>query len=260
MNIKKELKKIGLHESDIEVYMYLLKNGLSYPAQISKGTEVSRTNTYNVLRRLEEKGLIEKQKKRNKKAYLATDPKSLFRTIERKKERAEKILPDLKAMYNKKKNKPTIRFYDGFEQVKDLLEQSLGAEEIFAIGSTKQMYSLDPSFFDRWLKKLSENNIVFNDILSYASKETTERQIKEALGKLHDVTYLPKKYEDVPTDILIWENNIGVIHYDKPVFGTIISNEKLARTFKILFKTLKEWAPEKNKKNVGSKMKQKLNR
>jgi sugar-specific transcriptional regulator TrmB len=260
MDIKKELKKIGLHESDIGVYMYLLENGLSYPAQISKGTEVSRTNTYNVLRRLEEKGLIEKQKKRNKKAYLAKNPESLFRTIERKKERAEKILPNLKAMYNKKKNKPTIRFYDGVEQVKDLFEQCLEADEIFAIGSTNNMHNLDPDFFDRWLRKLKEENIIINDVLTYASKESTEDQIKEELSKLHDVTYLPKKYEDVPTDILIWGDNIGVIHYDKPVFGTIITNEKLAQTFKILFKTLTEWAPEKNKKGIETKMKNKLNR
>ncbi|MFB6226396.1 MAG: TrmB family transcriptional regulator [Candidatus Paceibacteria bacterium] len=247
MDIYQELSEIGLNKSDIKVYMYLLENGLSYPPQIAKGTGITRTNTYNVLRRLQEKGLIEIQKKRKRKAYLATNPEALLRAVEKKKEKIERILPDLKALYNKKENKPTIKFYDGFEQIKEIMNQILDAEEIYTIGSPQQLKNLDPDYYHDLVKKLSENNVISHDILTYATKKDAGKKLKESLGDLQDATFLPQKFDDIPTDMVVWGDNLATLHYEEPVFGTVITNQKLADSFKIIVKTLKMWAPEKQK-------------
>jgi hypothetical protein len=66
------------------------------------------------------------------------------------------------------------------------------------------------------------------------------KKIKEILRELYDATLLPKKYNDIPTNILIWENNIALIDFSQPIFGTVLSNVSLAKTFQILFGVIKD--------------------
>jgi sugar-specific transcriptional regulator TrmB len=86
MDLANQLKQAGLNISEIKIYIYLLENGLSTPPKVSQGTFVARTNCYNVLQSLKEKGLIEEQLIRSRKAYLASDPESIVRSLQKKKE------------------------------------------------------------------------------------------------------------------------------------------------------------------------------
>ncbi len=235
MQIQKQLEELGLRESEIRVYLYLLKQGISTPPQIAKGTAIARPNCYKILQSLKEKGLIEEQKKDKRKAYLASDPIALVQTLERRKEAMNKMLPDLRALYTTQKNKPEIRFYDGFEQVKQIFLQTLSAEEILGIASTKKLFALSPKFFDKYLKEIQKRNIIFRDILAYESGEQSGPKTKEQLKGLYELKLLPKKYEEIFTDILIWDDNIALIVLDKPIFGTVLTNKHMARTFRILF-------------------------
>lgn len=237
MNTTSQLKSIGLNHSEITVYLYLLENGISTPPIVSRGTKIARTNCYNVLQSLTEKGLIEEQKVRNKKSYLASDPESLLRNWQKKKEAIEKIIPDLRGLYTTQKNKPKIRFYEEKKQVKEIYENSLQAEEILAIGSTDQMSILFPDFVNYYFLELKRRQIIFYDILTNKSKKIAEDS-KNLLRGIYDYKLLPLDYKDPPTDILIWENNIALITLREPIFGTVLTNQLLAQTFKTLFKLI----------------------
>ncbi len=84
MHISKELKKIGLTRSEIDIYIYLLGQGLSSPPAIAKATGIARTNCYNVLQRLKEKALIREQEKGKRKAYIPLDPEALLLSLDEK--------------------------------------------------------------------------------------------------------------------------------------------------------------------------------
>lgn len=238
MNIQKQLKNIGLHNSEIEVYLYLLEQGISTPPQISKGTKIARTNCYNILASLKEKDLVKEQKKRKRKVYLANDPEALVRNLDKKREAAKSMLPDLRAMYKSQKNKPVIHFFDGFEQIKEIYYQTLSAEIIRGIASTKQLFSLSPDFFENYRKKIKEKGIIFRDIVTHDSSEESVDEAKKILGALNEVQTLPEEYKDMPTDILIWEDSIALITTVEPIFGTVIKNDYLAKTFTIIFDVL----------------------
>ncbi|MFH2027496.1 MAG: helix-turn-helix domain-containing protein, partial [Nanoarchaeota archaeon] len=165
----------------------MLEQGLSTPPQVSRGTKIARTHCYGLLRNLKDKGLVIEQLAGKRKAYLASDPEALLRTLERKKEAVKRILPDLRALHAVQKNKPSIHFYDGFEQVKEIFRQTLSAKEIFAIASTKQFYDLSPDFY-RWYQKiLHKRQIVFYDILTHASQEEAASVAQEILKGFYDV-------------------------------------------------------------------------
>lgn len=238
MDIHPQLKEIGLSPSEGMIYLYLLENGLSSPPQIAKGTKIARTNAYHVLQSLKEKGLVEEQTQGKRKVYLASDPEALARSLERKKEAVNRLLPDLRALYTTQKNKPKIQFYDGLKQIEEIYRQSLNAEEIFGIGSTKQLSIVAPDFYTEYLTEIKNRGIIFKDILSGPSKEKGAPEMQAMLKGLYDSKFIPQSYADFPTDILLWENKIALINLSEPVFGTILSNSPLAKTFHIIFDVL----------------------
>lgn len=238
MTTEQTLHDLGLHKSEITVYLFLLENGLSTPPQIARGTNIARTNCYNILESLETKDLIEEQIQGKRKAYLASDPGALLRSWERKKELVERALPDLRALYTTQKNKPKIRFYEGVDGIQEIYHQTLSAKKLHGISSTEQMRTLMPDFFDAYLLDLVRHKIVLRDLLSDASRKIVGPQTKKVLGDLYDMRYFPSGYEDFPTDMLIWDDHVALITFEEPIFGTVLTNATLARTFVILFETM----------------------
>lgn len=236
--MKSELKRIGLRDSEIEVYLYLLSQGLSTPSEISLGTRIARPNCYHILRNLMEKELISESKDRKRKAYLANDPEAFLRLLDKKRDIVEELLPDLRIMHMKQAHKPRVTFYDGEEGLRTLYLKSLEGEEIFAIGSIKKLSESLPDFFGEYLKELKRKEIVFHDLLSNASREKEAALAKDALRGFYSAKFFPSEYGDLPTDILIWDANIALITLQGPMFGMVMENELLAHTFKTLFRAL----------------------
>lgn len=238
-NLYRQLREFGLHHSEIRVYLYLLEHGVSSPPHIAKGTGIARANCYHVLQQLRERGLISEQSFAGKKKYAPRDPESMLQSIARKKELVHQMIPDLRSLFAQQEHKPIIKFYDGFEEVKGIFTQTLLAHEvILGIASTKKLFSLSPRFFEQYRKRLKANGIIFRDILTNASGEESLRASKATMRGLYDVKLLPKEYQDVPTDILIWNEHIALITSAPPVFGTTISSAPLAETFRIIFDVL----------------------
>lgn len=240
MAIPDHLKELNLTKSESKVYLYLLEQGLSTPPQIARGTGIARTNCYNILTSLKDGGLIEEQEKGKRRAYIASDPEALLRAIQKKKEAVERLLPDLRALYTVQKNKPKIRFFEGFEQVKEIYWQATNTDKLLALGSTKQLTEKDAAFFLSWEKKMKENQVVLQDLVTNPSQKVGNLETKQILKGLYDFRLLPEKYSDFPTDILVWNDNIALITLKEPIFGTVITNDLLAQTFRYIFEMVWE--------------------
>ena len=240
MSIEDDLRKFGLQKSEIRVYVYLLENGLSTPPQIAKGTGIARTNCYNILHALKEKGLILEQERQKRKAYFAADPEALLRSLEEKKELTDRILPDLRGLYTVLKNKPKIKFYEGFEQVKQVYWSALSTQErrIFALGSTKELSNLDPVFFKRFIEEITQREILLQDILSHDSGLQMASETKKIMGMFYDVKILPEKYQEFPTDIIVWDDSLALITLREPIFATVLTSPFLVKTFRIILSIL----------------------
>ena len=80
-NIVKQLREIGLKQNESEVYLFLLQNGISTPPVIARGTNIARTNCYNILGSLKEKGVVDEQLKGKRKEYINKNHKNLKNNI-----------------------------------------------------------------------------------------------------------------------------------------------------------------------------------
>lgn len=237
--IKNNLKKIGLTENEILVYLFLIEHNPSSPAQISLNINIKRTNIYYILNKLLEKGLIEKVKISNKTAYIPQDPYALVQYIDNKKKIAQNTISLIKTIYTRNKNQPKIKFYNGWQQVKNIYLESLKSNEIFGIGSLTKFERIDKTFFKKYNTKIKQRKIIFHDLIT-TSSEKNAKKIKDLITHLYSYKKIPVDDEDLPTDILIWDDKIALITFSEPIFGSIITNKDLTKTFKTLFYILKK--------------------
>lgn len=239
-NLIKQLREVGLKQNESEVYLFLLQNGISTPPVISKGTNIARTNCYNILSSLKDKDVVNEQLKGKKKAYIARDPRSLKLSLERKIESLDRLVPDLDAIHTTQKNKPLFRFFDGWKEVKEVYNLSLNAKEVYAIGSTEKLLETEAIFFEKYINQVRDRSIIFHDFLKEKSNQKSEDIIRKLGGELYSIKSLPEKLEGNLTDILVWEDNIALIALEEPIFGTIITSKPLADTFRTILNVLGE--------------------
>tara|TARA_Y100000296_G_scaffold84834_1_gene119224 strand:+ start:10164 stop:10352 length:189 start_codon:yes stop_codon:yes gene_type:complete len=53
------LESIGFSKNEISIYLDLIRIGKSFAGDISKRTEIHRSNTYDILEKLLEKGIVD---------------------------------------------------------------------------------------------------------------------------------------------------------------------------------------------------------
>jgi len=236
MNIAEQLRTTGLRENEIKVYLQLLAQGVSTPPQIAKSTKIARPNCYKILEGLIGKGLINEQLKGKRKAYIAGDPSALVVSMQSRAEAMNQLLPDLRALYALQANKPSIRFFEGVEQVKEIFYEMLEAKSGFGIASTKKLYeTMTPEFMSKYIKEMRERHISFRDILTQDSVNTSAPTPIGILKSMYEYRVLSKEEGDVPVDILIWDNKVAFISVEAPVFGTLIENAAIAQMQRIMF-------------------------
>lgn len=238
MEINEFLKDFGLTESETKIYLFLLSKGQATPPAIASATKISRPNCYAVLQSLEGRGLITDRLQGKRKVYLANDPSVLLISLEEKKKTLESALPDLRMLYAKQSNKPTIKFYEGVEQFKVLFNEVLSSKDkkVFGVASTKKLFGvMGRDFFRVWGKNMQKDGIKLNDIISHESSMESADFAKSNFNDYYNFKSLPPSAGDLPSDILIWDDYVALMSLDEPVFATLIKNQAVADTMKLLF-------------------------
>ena len=91
MGIEDILRDFGLTDTEIKIYLALLKIGEATVPDIVAKTKVYKSNAYDALGKLEQKGLASHVKKENKMFFSPLNPKRLFEIIEAKKQDLEVV-------------------------------------------------------------------------------------------------------------------------------------------------------------------------
>lgn len=239
MKYFEELTQLGFTKQEAGLYLDLLENGRSSVAQIAKRTRITTSNCYHLLNALVHARVIEELPQTRTKQYIARDPEALLRRITHQKEVAERIIPDLRALYTIEKNKPTIRFFEGLEGIQEIYLELVQAKFIVSITSIAKLSERDEPFFRALNKKAKENQVTIHDILTTDSRAVAA-WTKEYLKGYYDNKFLSESDagRSLSTDILIWDDHVALITLEEPIFGTIITQPYIAATMRIVFESL----------------------
>ncbi len=206
MSLSSNLKSIGLHKSEIAVYLFLLRNGSQTVLNVSHGTRIARSNCYPILRSLLGRKLITKTYLESKTYFSASELSSWSDIIEFQKNTISKMMPELSAAYAKGSLKPIISFVDGAVEMNELLNTVLKSKDIILYGeepADPEPYRL---FYDR-----------------VKNSKTSGRAI-----------VVPKKR--INHYIVLWEDSLAIIPISISPFATVIQNQDIFNSFSNLIK------------------------
>jgi len=245
------LKKLDFSDKEIKLYLKLLEQGAMSVRGLSELTGLNRGTAYDILKRLQELGLVSYYHQDTKQKFVAEDPERLLKLIKERKEKLEEaklaikdIIPELKSLKEKEGDRPVTKFYEGKEGVRSILEDVLSTMD----GEAEKEYYVYSS------TKASE---AINNAFPEYTKERIKRKISVKVislaqgGKMHglDERRWLKTSEDAATFVIIYAGKCAFISRDaseNPV-GVIIENNMIYKTQKILFFELWERMKRLNK-------------
>jgi HTH-type transcriptional regulator, sugar sensing transcriptional regulator len=234
-------KKLGLNEKEIIVYLKLLQSGPVSVRNLADLTSLNRGNVYDVLKRLQELGLVSFFHRDTKQNFVAEDPEKIVELLHMREQelkqleiKVSEIIPELKSLQEKVGEKPVTKFYEGKSGVRFILDDILmqtkktEAKEYYvysAEGVREDVYSAYPDFS----KKRIKSKIKAKTISLSPGGGTYGFDERKWLGA--------KETSENMTYILIYDGHCAFISRDlsgNPV-GVIIENRMIYETQKTIF-------------------------
>jgi len=238
---EKLLQEIGLTNSEINVYITLLKSGSIKVGELMKQLNLHRSRIYEAINRLTEKGLVSYIIKNNIKFFEATDPERLLSYIEEQKEKLnekesniKKIIPELKKQIPTSIPQAEAHvFYgkEGFKTIrKDVLKQKQDLYLIGAIGKEdKNLQYFFPNFNKLRIKEKIKWKILY---------DTEAKGMNITKLGLMETKFLPKEYSS-PAVINVYADRVVNVLWngDVPICFMII-NKAIADSYRKWFELL----------------------
>jgi len=238
------LKKIGLSDQEIKIYLALLKLRTSTATKIASETNIDRATTYRFLNSLIEKGFVSYVITNNVKYFNAAHPNKLIEDLKEKLEQTKVILPELESLINSKNEETTLELFKGKEGLKTIMKDILKENKPYTfIGEVERFFTELPFYIEQWLmsieKQKLKGRLICNENAKFKTAKTeTYRLISnDFISRISTWTYGNK------TSLFIWSN---------PPYGIIINNKDVTDSnlslFEFFWKIGKKPSSLKNKK------------
>ena len=224
----KQLANLGLTDAESTIYQSVLKRGVSTVREISKECGFHRTNIYDILEQLKEKGLITFFKEGKKTKYQVTDPNNLYELLREKKELLDTIFPEINTYYNKPGTDIIVEVYKGAEGMKasfrDMVKEG---KSIYAFGVQGQLRDKIPVFAVQWLRDLKNKKIKYYAIYTEKVPPSYYTEIKYVSPELSG-----------PVATFIYGNKININIWDPTLVSIVIKSDLVAQMYKKHFDLL----------------------
>lgn len=241
MQIQALLKNFGLNDKETAVYTVLIELGPSPVRTIAIKAKVNRGTAYDILKSLQQQGLVTFFDTKSRQHFVAEPPEKLLLALEDKQEELSDVkkqiqesLPELKSLFEKQGGKPTVKLYEGTKGIKSILEDVLEsmdecADKTYYVYSSaslrKDVYQAMPEFSDRRVKKnIKVKTIAFGEGGQLVGMD--ERKWMKLPGQNPKATYE-----------ILYCGKIAHISLDNALspVGVVIQNQEIYQTQQMIF-------------------------
>lgn len=235
-----KVTKLGLSDDEACIYLSALESafGISI-ATIVRKTGVKRSTVYLALASLMKRGLISMSKRGNRHVYVAEDPRIFIEQLKEKESYLNELIPELLSITNTLAQKPTIRFFEGEEGVRDVYRDTLKQKnsEIHAWGTD----DIEGYFDSKWLtEEYVPSRVKANIVVHGIIPKTPEMNTLLASNKqtLRVLRFLPPSTKQPSIEINIYgTNKVGLISF-REQFGIIIESATIHDTLEGIFESV----------------------
>ena len=231
----------GLTRNEVRVYLALLKLGSSTAIEITRKSKVHRVNVYDVLERLQEKGLISCVMQAHKRIYEAANPQQLLHLVKQKEQLVMDILPQLEQDFKFKKEKQQVSYFLGTEGLMRayfmMLEQNA---TIFGIGGSGLNRQYLKHRHALWNKERMKRKIHMKTLYYEFTRQDKELGWQDQTVQIR---YLPDKFKTLGMVDICGDLVINLLPIEGNVMAIVIENRVLADTYRQFFHFMWQYAP-----------------
>lgn len=246
--LKKQLEAAGLNENEASAYLALLELNEGSVAQIASKAGLKRPTTYLIVESLKEKGLVSTIKRKAKSLLFAEDPRKIIDILEERKAKMDRIMPELLSFANIIDRKPSIRYFEGIEGIKDVYRDTLkqADQETLTFFSDSYSTHFDEKFFtDFYFKERIKKKVWVRAILPDQPK--INELTKGDIAQLRKTKIVPKGAYSINIEINLYgKNSVGIISFEEN-FALIIESEKIHNSLKNIFELIWSLLPDKGR-------------
>lgn len=239
------LEKIGLTPGEAEVYEALVELGTATAGAIIKKANIASSKVYDVLYRLQTKGLVSHIIKNGVRHYDATPPERLIDFLEERKDQLaaaqneiRKILPEIRAKRDTQKERNNVVVYTGRQGPRIVLQETIEAgrkgAELMGFGTDEDPYKdYLPADIENHFREQKKYNVKWKLLFTKGAWRTP--------SPLADTRYLPKTLAHFiqPIRTMIYGDKVALVDFTKQPWITIIIDKKeIAQAYKQQFEFL----------------------
>ncbi len=229
--IIESLAKIWMSETEIKVYMSILRNPRINISKISRKSLVKRTTVYWYLEKLLNKWFIKKSIKWKIILYVSEKPDNILKTFEEKKKTLTETIPILKDIYDNLNTSTKVETFEWKSEIKKYYRKTLeSTTSTYTFFSPKKFYKI----FSKEFTTLHNSIRKKNEIKLYDLVENN-KEWEEYLKNIdHYWKILPKWFFDIWIDLMIFEDYVLIISFDS-MNWLLIKDKAINRLFKSIY-------------------------
>jgi len=243
------LSLLGLSEEEIKIYLALTQRGMLTTLELSRATDIGRTQVYRFLEKMKKRGVVEEVIDEHRLMAKAVEISQLERLVkenERRLKNIRELFPQvqesLMAKVGQNQPKTKVLFYRGKSGLQQMVWNTLRAERE-CVGYTYRRIEemVGEPFMVDWRRAFVEKGLVFRDVFSDHYLESLKQAPRQGPCPINVFTgrYICPKIFDVNMHMDIYNDVVAYSDwYEDEVFGVEIYNKRVAQFQKQMFETI----------------------
>ncbi|MEA3463482.1 MAG: helix-turn-helix domain-containing protein [Patescibacteria group bacterium] len=248
--MREDLKKLGLTENEIKIYLSLLKVGETPVGGVVNDLKWHRQLVYNALDSLEKRNMVIKIMKNKIYHFKIADPQIIVENLQKQKLIAERLSKNIATELKKSRHEHGINIYDGREKIHRFFIEKYKylpiGTTIYILASLGKKFEkvLSEKFLiEKYDKLRIKRKIHSKNLSSEIFRNEFKEQEKVLNTTIRKVKFLPYNLKN-PITAVIWLNSVSYQFFlDKP-FIIEIKNKELRDSylehFNLLWKIAKK--------------------
>lgn len=245
------LTQLNFDPREQAIYLALLKLGTASVQEIAETASVERTGIYAILERFIAQGLVTETIVGKKRRFVAQDPKRLTELLREKQAALTEILPELQAIWTASDVRPRVRYYQGTEGMRSVIEDTIAGpkQELLGILSAEDLFA---TLGERWMENYTKQRVKQGFSLRVVRSEQKEvgERWPTSTKERRELRYAPPAMIFSMT-MYIYGNKVAMLSTRHENFGMIIESDEFATHQRNLFEAL--WQVSREQRGTNKK-------
>ncbi len=237
--IEAALGQFGLTGREAEIYLHCLQSGPATVQRIARELGQNRITVHSAVEKLIEEGFLFESRQGKRRLVVAESPDVLQRLVQKRRseldtmadsaKQVSKLLASLPQMGG---SVPSVKFYEGVEGLKKMLEETLSARGEVLVFTYVDLFSelLTPSYLEGYYIRRAKKGI--HTRLIFPLGDFGRRIHPRAEEYKMKIRFLPPEVQ-WKSGIFAWNNIVAIQSFTKgQVTCTIIENDDIAHFYR----------------------------